>query len=247
MRCKTKTHSLTASITLFSQIISKLDRFSFSKIVAKHQIDKHLKGYNCWTHLVSMLFYQFTKSQSARDISNGLRSATRKINCFELRRYQKITYYKIHKNILLVLVFGILIFDNLSWFSAQYYINTHRKFTVAIKITPTQKQLIKYIDSNYNHEYLLLSEFITIDYFATSYTDVHALIPHNYNTPFKNYKVNLWNRFFKEKDFSILPQHKILVVDNLISNGPMTELENNKKFKLVYKNKDYLLYERIKN
>ncbi|HIP37464.1 MAG TPA: DUF4372 domain-containing protein [Crocinitomix sp.] len=45
-----------ANVTLFSQIISKLDRFSFSKIVTKHQTDKHQKGYNSWTHLVSMLF-----------------------------------------------------------------------------------------------------------------------------------------------------------------------------------------------
>ena len=69
-----------ANITLFSQIISKLDRFSFSKIVAKHQTDKHQKGYNSWTHLVSMLFCQFAKSQSVRDISNGLRSATGNLN-----------------------------------------------------------------------------------------------------------------------------------------------------------------------
>jgi acid phosphatase class B len=35
-----------ANITLFSQIISKLDRFSFSKLVAKKQTDMHQKGYN---------------------------------------------------------------------------------------------------------------------------------------------------------------------------------------------------------
>lgn len=68
------------NITLFSQIISRLDRFSFSKIVAKHQTDKYQKGYNSWSHLVSMLFCQFAKSQSVRDISNGLRSATGNLN-----------------------------------------------------------------------------------------------------------------------------------------------------------------------
>ena len=64
------------NITLFSQIISKLDWFSFSKLVCVHQTDKHQKGYTSWTHLVAMLFCQFAKSQSVRDISNGLRSAT---------------------------------------------------------------------------------------------------------------------------------------------------------------------------
>lgn len=57
-----------SNITLFSQIISKR--------VDEKQSDKHSKGYNSWTHLVSMLFCQFAKSQSVRDISNGLRSAT---------------------------------------------------------------------------------------------------------------------------------------------------------------------------
>ena len=69
-----------ANITLFSQIISKLDRSKFSKIVAKKQTDKHNKGFNSWNHLVSMLFCQFAKSQSVRDISNGLRSATGNLN-----------------------------------------------------------------------------------------------------------------------------------------------------------------------
>lgn len=67
-------------VNLFSQIISKLDRGSFKSLVEEHQTDKHQKGYNSWTHLVSMLFCQFAKSQSVRDISNGLRSATGNLN-----------------------------------------------------------------------------------------------------------------------------------------------------------------------
>src|SRR5690606_33838719 len=69
-----------ANITLFSQIISKLDRSKFNKIVSKKETDKHNKGFNSWTHLVSMLFCQFAKSLSVRDISNGLRSATGNLN-----------------------------------------------------------------------------------------------------------------------------------------------------------------------
>ena len=68
------------NITLFSQIISKLDRSKFNKLVSSNQTDKHCKGYNSWTHLVAMLFCQFAKSQSVRDISNGLRSATGNLN-----------------------------------------------------------------------------------------------------------------------------------------------------------------------
>ena len=68
------------NITLFSQIISKLDTSKFKKLVKSHQSDKHQKGFNSWSHLVSMLFCQFAKSQSLRDISNGLRSATGNLN-----------------------------------------------------------------------------------------------------------------------------------------------------------------------
>jgi hypothetical protein len=68
------------NITLFSQIISKLDTSKFKKLVKSHQSDKHQKGFDSWSHLVSMLFCQFAKSQSVRDISNGLRSATGNLN-----------------------------------------------------------------------------------------------------------------------------------------------------------------------
>jgi len=74
------------NITLFSQIISKLDRLKFSKLVKEKQTDKHQKGFNSWTHLVSMLFCQFAKSQSVRDISNGLRSATGNLNHLGIER-----------------------------------------------------------------------------------------------------------------------------------------------------------------
>ena len=74
------------NITLFSQIISKLDRLKFSKLVKEKETDKHAKGFNSWTHLVSMLFCQFAKSQSLRDISNGLRSATGNLNHLGIER-----------------------------------------------------------------------------------------------------------------------------------------------------------------
>lgn len=69
-----------SNLSLFSQIISRLDRNIFSKLVKEHGTDKHQKGFSSWTHLVSMLFCQFAKSQSIRDISNGLRSATGNLN-----------------------------------------------------------------------------------------------------------------------------------------------------------------------
>jgi len=87
--------------TLFSQIISKIDRVKFSRLVKEKQTDKHQKGYNSWTHLVSMLFCQFAKSQSVRDISNGLRSATGNLNHLGIEKAPSkstISYQNKHRN-----------------------------------------------------------------------------------------------------------------------------------------------------
>ena len=89
------------NVTLFSQIISKLDRIKFSKLVEEKQTDKHQKGYNSWTHLVAMLFCQFAKSQSVRDISNGLRSATGNLNHLGIEKAPSkstIGYQNTHRN-----------------------------------------------------------------------------------------------------------------------------------------------------
>jgi hypothetical protein len=90
-----------ANLTLFAQIISKLDRKSFTRLVREKQTDKHQKGYNSWTHLVSMLFCQFAKSQSVRDISNGLRSATGNLNHLGVNRApskSNISYQNRHRD-----------------------------------------------------------------------------------------------------------------------------------------------------
>lgn len=68
------------NITLFSQIISRLDSSRFKKLVKLRESDKHQKGFDSWSQLISMLFCQFANSQSVRDISNGLRSATGNLN-----------------------------------------------------------------------------------------------------------------------------------------------------------------------
>lgn len=89
------------NITLFSQIIATLCRTKFAKLVAEKQTDKHAKGYNSWTHLIAMLFCQFAKSQSVRDISNGLRSATGNLNHLGIQKAPSksaISYQNKHRS-----------------------------------------------------------------------------------------------------------------------------------------------------
>lgn len=69
-----------AKITLFAQILQHLPKDEIKSIVRRHGTDKHSKGCDTWTHLVSMIFCQFANCVSLRDISGGMRSAMGNLN-----------------------------------------------------------------------------------------------------------------------------------------------------------------------
>lgn len=75
-----------ANLTLFGQIIKLIDRDQFNELVSNHNSDFGCKGFDSWTHVVSMLFCQFAKSTSIRDISLGLNSATGNFNHLDIKR-----------------------------------------------------------------------------------------------------------------------------------------------------------------
>lgn len=66
--------------TLFSQVLRIFHKINFQKIVDAHQADKHSKGFDTWSHFVSMLFMQFAKMDSLRDICLGMKSAAGNLN-----------------------------------------------------------------------------------------------------------------------------------------------------------------------
>ena len=68
------------NLTLLSQIINGLSRDRFNKLVRKYSSDKHSKGINSWTHLVTMLFCHLAKANSIREITNGLVSIEGNLN-----------------------------------------------------------------------------------------------------------------------------------------------------------------------
>lgn len=67
-------------ISLFAQVLQLIHRNSFDRLVSKHQTDKHCKGFNSWSHCVSMIFMQLSGVNSLRDIATGLRSITGDLN-----------------------------------------------------------------------------------------------------------------------------------------------------------------------
>jgi len=91
-----------SNITLFSQIINKLNRQTFNKLVAKYCSDKHSKGINSWTHLVSMLYLHFAKSNSLSEICNGLRLSGGNLNHLgimqKVPRKSSLSYINKHRD-----------------------------------------------------------------------------------------------------------------------------------------------------
>ena len=142
-------------------------------------------------------------------------------------------------------VFLILISDNLAWFSGQSYINLYREDAgVSIRIKQKQIDILNYINSSYNNNYLLISENNELDYFATAYTSVYALDPHLFNTPYIKHRKQIYDDFYTNKNYTVLNNHKVLFIDNIETNSINTDIIKSKYFTEVYRNKQYILYER---
>jgi len=88
-------------LSLFSQLLGLVDRKIFTSQVKEYNTDKHCKGFDSWSHLVSMLFMQLSGISSLRDISNGLRSATGNLNHLGMSTApskSSISYQNKHRN-----------------------------------------------------------------------------------------------------------------------------------------------------
>lgn len=77
---------MKTNLTLFAQIVKSLCRNSFKSLVNKYETDKYSKGIDSWTHLITMLFCQFSKLNALRDVTNGLRSTSGNLNHLGLHK-----------------------------------------------------------------------------------------------------------------------------------------------------------------
>jgi len=158
---------------------------------------------------------------------------------FQLFRRQGSIILQLSK----IAVFLLLIFDNLSWFPAQYYNSMYSEKGARLKVTNEQMEVVHYLRDHYNFEFILNSDDSKIEYLATTYTGVYGLIPHGHNTPFVKDRKKLHYQFFTKNNFNILPNKNLLVVDDL-RNGMLQALKTNPNFVEVYRTKQYILYER---
>jgi hypothetical protein len=65
--------------SIFSQLLQLFPRLEFEEAVRKHRLDYAAKGFSSWGQFVAMLFCQFGRAHSLREICGGLASCEGKL------------------------------------------------------------------------------------------------------------------------------------------------------------------------
>src|SRR5512139_4125822 len=65
--------------SIFSQLLQLFPRLEFEQAVRKHRSDYSAKGFSSWGQFVAMLFCQFGRAHSLREICGGLVSCEGKL------------------------------------------------------------------------------------------------------------------------------------------------------------------------
>jgi hypothetical protein len=60
--------------SIFNQLLQLFPRVEFQKAVVETRAERHARGFTCWGQFVAMLFCQFGKAHSLREIVGGLAS-----------------------------------------------------------------------------------------------------------------------------------------------------------------------------
>lgn len=224
------------NITLFSQIISKLNRSTFKKLNLAKQTDKHNKGYTSWTHLVSMLFCQFAKSQSVRDISNGLRSATGNLNHMGIQKApskSSVSYQNKHRDYTLFRDYYYCLLESLGQHAGFKQV----KFRIKSKIFLLDSTTIS----------LCLSLFDWAKYKTTKgAVKMHTLLDYDGNLP--TY-VNITDgKTADNKGAYDIPLHKgsVIVADRFYNDFHLLNVWDSNKVFFVVRHKENLQYTVVK-
>lgn len=224
------------NVTLFSQIISKLDRSKFNKLVSTRGSDKHNKGYSSWTHLVSMLFCQFAKSQSVRDISNGLRSATGNLNHLGIQKApskSSVSYQNKHRDFGIFKSYYFILLESLGQQAGFKQV----KFRIKSKIFLLDATTIS----------LCLSLFDWAKYkTAKGAVKLHTLLDYDGNLPAY---VNITNgKTADNKGAYDVPLHKgsVIVADRFYNDFALLNVWDSNGVFFVIRHKENLQYTSVK-
>ncbi len=65
---------------LYSQVINLLDRSKILQISQQRDGERYVKSFNCWSHLVVMLYAVIMRFNSLREISTSMLAEARKLS-----------------------------------------------------------------------------------------------------------------------------------------------------------------------
>jgi len=77
---------MVRTASLFSQLLAQVPRNTFAGLVDKHEAEYQAKGFTCWAQFTAMLFCQFARTDSLRQICNGLAGCLGKLNHLGIQR-----------------------------------------------------------------------------------------------------------------------------------------------------------------
>ena len=90
-----------STITLLAQMIQLMPAEKYKKLANELESNKHSKGIDSWTHLVTMLFCHLSNAASCREISNGLMLIYGNINhlgCKQAPSKSSVSYINKHRD-----------------------------------------------------------------------------------------------------------------------------------------------------
>lgn len=67
-------------ISIFGQVLKTIPRAVFSAAVSATKAERHMRGFTSWEQFVALLFCQFGRAHSLREISDGMRTCEGKLS-----------------------------------------------------------------------------------------------------------------------------------------------------------------------
>jgi len=92
---------MVSHTSLFSQVLSLIDRNHFVRTVNELKAEKYAKGFTCWGQFVAMLFCQMAQAKSLREIVQGLQSCEGKLRHLGIEDHPKrstLSYANEHRS-----------------------------------------------------------------------------------------------------------------------------------------------------
>ena len=224
------------NITLFAQAIGKLPKEKIRKIIRDSKTDKHCKGYDTWSQLISMMFCQFSNCDSVRDISNGLNSANGNLNHLGISRAPSkstVAYQNAHRDSRVFRDIYYTVFQHLG--QQASYQRTKFRFKAPVKLLDSSMVTLSMALYDWAH------------YSTTKGAiKMHTLLDYDCLLPeFVHITTGKHTDDKASFDIPVAP-HSVVVADRGYCNFELLNYWDSKKVFFVVRHKDNLVYERVR-